>query len=313
MTTSSPADRPSARLTHSPAPTSDSTPHLTPTLPLLRSGSHAGGSRQSAHARALLRRLSDRDIDVLVTLGRLRLLTGRHVQRLFLTSASPVTAARRSRAILQRLTDLHAVVRLDRRVGGVRAGSDGHLYGLSGLGRAALSLEAGAAPAGRPIAATKPAFQDHILAISELYVQLRERQAQSQVELLHFAAEPDCWRPYPGPGGGRIMLKPDAHVVLGVGDYEQHSFIELDLGTESGPTLLRKCQRYLEYWRSGLAEQAGGVFPRVWWLAPTERRLAQIQAVVERLAPAARDLFTVAAIDRAVGRLAEPDEPEADS
>ena len=308
---SRPTHRSAARLNLPSTLTSGSAAHLMPTLPLPKSGSHPG--RDAAHARSLFARLSDRDISILVTLARLRLVTGRQIQRLFLADTAPVTAARRSRAILQRLTDLRAVVRLERRVGGVRAGSDGHLYGLSGLGRAALMLTGDPLPGGKPIGTSKPAFQDHLLAVSELYVRLLERQRDGGGELLSFTGEPDCWRRYPGPGGGWITLKPDAFVALGVSEYEQHAFVEMDLGTESGPTLLRKCQRYVDYWRSGLAEQGGGIFPRVWWLAPSDVRLTQIAAVIARLTPDVQDLFATARISEAAEALATDDEPGATS
>lgn len=307
MTTNSPTGRPSARLTETSSSISDSASLLTPALPLLRSG------RQAAHARVLRSRLSGRDLQILTTLAELRLLTGRHVQRLYLHEATPATAARRTRAILRRLTDLKAVIRLDRRVGGIRAGSDGHLYGISGLGRAVLALDAQTPAGGRPLTTTKPAFQDHLLAVSELDVRLVERaRAESgAVELLHFLGEPGCWRRYPGPAGITVTLKPDAFVALGVGDFERHAFIEMDCGTESQPTITRKSQRYVEYWRSGLAEQDGGVFPKVWWIAPSPARADQLVRAIRALAPDAHGLFVVALASEAATQMTAPDEAEA--
>ena len=81
----------------------------------------------SGRAARLRARLGERDLAVLASLATLRLLTGKQLQRLHVTDGSPLTRARRARALLQRLTELRLVVRLDRRIGGIRARSDGCL------------------------------------------------------------------------------------------------------------------------------------------------------------------------------------------
>ncbi|MGQ0572922.1 MAG: replication-relaxation family protein [Pseudonocardia sp.] len=252
------------------------------------------------------RRLGERDLVILRTLATFRLMTGRQLQRLHVTDKAPVTAARRMRAVLRRLSELRVLVRLERRIGGVQAGSDGMVYGLSGLGCAVLALDDPAGHRPKPIGSTKPAFQDHVLAVAKLYVQLRERHALGLAELITFEAEPACWRTHASRGGDRAVLKPDAHLVLGVGDYERAAFIELDTGSESLPTVSRKCRRYLDYWQSGQEQQASGVFPRVWWLVPTERRRDGIAGVIERLAADERALFTVAVTPDAAALLSAP-------
>ena len=309
LTPATPTGRSSARLDEPTPATSEAAAQLTPTLPLSQSG------RQAARARAVLSRLSVRDLEVLDTLAELRLLSGRHVQRLYLADAPPATGARRARAILKRLTDLRVVVRLDRRRGGVRAGSDGHSYGLSGLGRAVLIQSGRTRLGSRPLTTTRPAFQDHILAVSEVYVQLceHERTQTPAVELLSFDGEPACWRRFPRPGGGLVDLKPDAFVALGVGEYEHQAFIEMDCGSESVPTVARKCQRYIDYWHSGLAQRDGGVFPRVWWIGPNPARCDQLQRAIASLPSEARPLFAVTTASEAAERLVQPDDPESSS
>ncbi len=53
---------------------------------------------------------------------------------------SPETVGRVRRRIMTRLTDLGLVAVLGRRVGGVRAGSVGHLYALTTAGHRFLAL-----------------------------------------------------------------------------------------------------------------------------------------------------------------------------
>jgi hypothetical protein len=247
-------------------------------------------------------RLSERDLAILQSLAELRLMTGRQLQRLHVTSSKPVTAGRRTRAVLRRLTELHAVVRLGRRVGGIQAGSEGHVYGLSGLGHAVLALDGRGGVRGRTIWETKPAFQDHLLAVGDLYVELCELHRDTRIELLSFETEPRAWRWFSGPSGERLPLKPDAFVALGVGEFEQRAFIEMDCGSESLPTIQRKCRRYLDYWQSGEEQRTHGVFPRVWWLAHSERRRDRIAEVVGSFSRQDQAIFSVGlAVD--AGRL----------
>lgn len=247
----------------------------------------------AARVARLRRDLGERDLAVLDSLRRVRLLTTDQVRRLHFADNSLSTQARRCRALLRRLTELRLVVRLGRTLGGVRAGSSSTLHGLTGLGLAVLDASTGQHRR-RTIWEAKPYFQDHLLAVSELYVRLVERARAEAIDLLGFDAEPACWRRFAGIGGESIMLKPDAFVCVGVGDYELTNFVEVDLGTESVPTVRRKCQVYLRYWRAGLEQQRHGVFPRVVWLVPDQRRADKVIGAIKHLSRhGAEGLFTV--------------------
>ncbi|MGH3903842.1 MAG: replication-relaxation family protein [Pseudonocardiaceae bacterium] len=243
---------------------------------------------------------------MLGSLARLRLLNGMQIQRLHLTDGSAATRARRTRSVLQRLTTLRLVARLDRRIGGVHAGSEGTVYGLTGLGLAVLAIGGPYGGRRRTIWTTKPAFEGHVLAIGELCVCLEELSRQHVAELLAFDAEPACWRRFPGPGGQPITLKPDAYACLGIGEFEHRAFIELDQASEHLPTITRKCQRYVAYWHSGLEQQRHGVFPKVWWLVPSPHRRDGIASVIRKFAHSAQALFTVALQHEAPHLLTQP-------
>ena len=261
-------------------------------------------ARGTAALVARLRReLGQRDVECLRSLERVRLLTTSQITRLHFSENSASTQARRARATLRRLRDLRLVVKLGRQVGGVKAGSSGTLFGLTGLGLAVLEVPT-SQQRRRTIWEAKPYFQDHLLAVSELYVQLVEHTRIGNGELLSFEAEPTCWRRFSGTGGEPITLKPDAIVRVGIGEYELSTFIEVDLGTESLPAIRRKCQVYLRYWRSGLEQQRAGVFPRVVWLVPNVHRADGIAAVLKRLSQTDSGLFAVALAEDAVDLLA---------
>lgn len=249
---------------------------------------------QAGRVAKLRRVLDDRHLAVLGSLYRLRLLTTNHIQRLHVEDGTFAGRRRRAQALLRRLSDLRLVVPLGRQVGGVRAGSSGTVFGLSGLGLAVLDLPGPYGQRRRTVWQTKPYFQEHMLAVSDVYVDLVEHCRQAGVDLLDFDAEPQAWRRFHGAGGETVVLKPDGYARVGVGEFELSSFIEVDLGTESLPTIRRKCQVFASYWQSGLEQQQTGTFPRVCWLVPTERRLHGIAELLSRWHEHTRDLFSVA-------------------
>ncbi|MDG4796006.1 replication-relaxation family protein [Micromonospora sp. WMMD1082] len=246
---------------------------------------------RSPRAHLLRKRLSDRDLAVLQSLAMLRLLRGDQVQRLHVAEGSAETRARRARALLQRLAELKLVVRLARRVGGVRAGSAGYVYGLSGHGQAVLAVDGPTGGRRRRVWETSPSFMGHVLDGSEVYIRLVEAERTGKLEILNFQAEPAAWRHFPGPGGPTATLKPDGFVRLGIGDVESSAFLEVDRGTESVPTLVRKCRTYAAYWQSGIEQAAHAVFPRVLWLASGARSAERITRALTQLPADTQHLF----------------------
>jgi hypothetical protein len=242
----------------------------------------------------LAQQLSARDLDILAGLREFRLMTGEQLRRLHFPGDQLVTEARKMRAAMSRLTTLRVVVRLGRRVGGIHAGSEGHVYGLSGWGHAVLDLGDQVPGRHRRVIDTKPAFQWHVLAVGQLAVELYEQERAGAVAIEELKAEPGAWRWFSGIGGARRVLKPDAYLRVGVGDFLLSAFIEMDMATESLPTIARKLSVYIDYWRSGQEQQQHGVFPLVWWLVPSDARLDAIARTIRRLPADVHTLFTVA-------------------
>ena len=215
--------------------------------------------------------------------------------------ASAASTARAIRRTLAQLTELGVLARLERRVGGVRAGSAGYVYYLGPVGQRLVAYWEGRGlvrgrfrpePGGR--------YVRHRLAVSELYVQLCSADRQGGLDLLTFDAEPDCWRRYLDGFGGSLVLKPDAFVRVGIGAYEERCFVEVDLGTESRLVIAGKVRAYLDYFNSGSEQAASSVFPRVVLLTNTEARRSALVEVVTRLPAEHWAMFRVARLDRAV-------------
>jgi hypothetical protein len=227
--------------------------------------------------RAVGSQLSERDHAVVHSIAALRLMTARQIERLHFREGSPLTQARRSRHALERLHRMDLLHRLERRVGGIHAGSSSYIYSLSSRGRRLLDIGGPAGGRRRRPAEPSITFQDHALAISELCVRLHEAARQGDFELLVFEAEPRCWRPYAGLGGERVVLKPDAFVSVADNDFETLSFVEIDLGTEGRTAIHRKGQAYLDYALSGTEQDKQHIFPRVVFVVPNERRASFVR------------------------------------
>lgn len=218
--------------------------------------------------------LGDRDRMVIETVAKFRYATTVQLQRLFFADGPRDSNARRARLSLRRLAELRVLLRLERRVGGVRAGSAGQVYSVDLAGQYLLAVN-GLTTRRRPLEPSH-SFVRHSLAVTELFVLLTEAERSGLLKILEFEPEPPCWRPFVGPSGARGTLKPDAFVVVG-SDHEDDPelwFVEVDRATESSTALKNKFRTYRQYWTTGI-EQAKweNVFPRVLWLAPDARRI----------------------------------------
>jgi hypothetical protein len=250
-------------------------------------------ARSTSQLDQLASGLTQRDWMVLQRVAESRLLTGAQLQRLYWHEGKQAARGRLARRALQRLTEHRLLVRLDRRVGGVRAGSSGFVYGIGPVGERLLRRRAGASVRRRFQHLPGARFVAHILAVSELLVAISEAERDGRTDVLVMESEPACWRPFVGRGGGRIVLKPDCFLRLGTGAFEDSWFCEMDLATESPTTVLRKAQVYVAFYRNGTEQAARGVFPKVLWIVPDDRRLEVVTNALERLPEGAQRLFEV--------------------
>ena len=266
----------------------------------------------AAAYRGFAAQLVERDLAVLKHVSDLRFVSGSQLARLCFADSDDLDAnSRAARRALLRLVRLGALARLPRPVGGVRSGSAGFVYHL-GLGGQRLAVDRGWQPERRRRRSLVPGtmFVAHALQVSELHTLLVEHDRSRHFELLELTSEPACWRSWGDLAGQRQTLKPDSFVRLGLGPYEDSYFIEVDQGTEGSRALERQLRLYLAYHLSGTEQQGRGVFPRVLWLAPDERRAGVIEDCVRRLRAADRELFQVALFSQALTAIQATDAAE---
>ncbi len=297
------SDRPTARVEH------DATNRLVSRQPPankaadgLGAGAVEIGTRQRVGRRGLERlrtALSARDYAILDDVARCRLMQGRQLQQLYFPvgiHASLPSAARSSRRVLRRLVDRRLLITLERRVGGVRAGSEGLVYGIGPVGRRLLKTGRGGLQREPSLASVT-----HTLTVAECYVRLRLAERSGSAELLALQVEAEAWR-YFTTFGGRGLLAPDLFVQLRVGHEELAWWIEVDRGTEHRQSLRRKAERFVAYYRSGEAGQFT-LFPRVLWLVPHVARATGLSTSLRSSRAAAPGLFVVSTEDQALAVL----------
>jgi hypothetical protein len=248
-------------------------------------------------------RLSARDLGVIRQVAELRLMSARQLQAVHFPDSehdNEQAATRARQRVLARLTRERLLSRLERRIGGVRAGSAGFVLALGPVGQRVLALD------GPRRRSYEPGlrFVDHTLAISQLIVDVSVAARRGLLDLLDTQAEPRCWRQFAGLGGQRL-LRPDAFLALGASEYELRWFIEVDRSSESLPVIVRKCRLYADYYQSGKEQAAhGGVFPRVCWIAPDELRAERIRHAIARDRHLPDGLFVVTTVEHALAVLA---------
>jgi Replication-relaxation len=258
----------------------------------------------SARGLAELRAsLSERDLAIIRQVAVLRLMSARQIQALHFPEGEHETGLAATRArqrVLARLLRERLLISLERRIGGVRAGSAGLVLALGPLGQRLLALDGPRRRSYEPTAR----FVDHTLAVSQLIVDVSLAARRGRLELLETQAEPQSWRQFSGLGG-RHWLRPDVFVVLGAGEYELRWFIEVDRASESLPTVVRKCRLYADYYQAGVEQAKHGVFPRVCWIVPDEARAERLGSAIGHDGQLPSGLFTVTTDGEAVDHLCE--------
>ncbi|RNI20721.1 replication-relaxation family protein [Flexivirga caeni] len=262
-------------------------------------------------ARARLRAdLADRDRAILAVLGMHRFLSTHQVQRFCFPASNQLrldSAAREARRTLLRLKRAGVLQNVTpRRVGGIEAGSGVQIWQLTSAGHrlATETARPSAEPSWRYRAeAPTTRFLVHELAIADAHLASIQAAADMRAAL-QVQIEQRASRTYTGLGGAALRLTPDLALRLAGEDadgaYEDRWFMEIDCGTESLPTLVRKCEQYEAYYRSGREQADSGTFPLVLWVFHGIRAAARATELRRRILRAGRltpELFRYAPAD----------------
>lgn len=263
------------------------------------------GERRATRAAVmkLAAELSDRDKAILSDVAKVRVLTGRQVERLHFAELAGMHRDRTRRRALERLVAAGLLTTLPRRVGGGRAGSAGLIVALGLHGQRLLSMSSVFDLPGRTRQPGVPTerFLAHTLAITELYVSLVEASRTDALTLNDFRAEPAAW----WRNSDGEWVKPDALAVVSNGNVEDSWAIEVDRATESLPTLRRKLVAYLDLAKNDEHGPNRGPLPRVLVAVPDERRLTAVHDLIRSLPEPAEHLFALTTHEHAALSIVE--------
>ena len=265
-------------------------------------------SRVSARGLGeLASQLSRRDRQVLEQVQTHRFLTTAQLQTLVFTEhVNAVAAAKATRQTLARLHSLKLMIRLERRIGGVRAGSAGYIWALGPVGDRIRQLDSGDGIRHR-FAEPSTTFLEHTLAVADTHLQLITANRAGQLELLQVQTEPGCWRTYTSRAGVAVSVRPDLFAITGVGEFEACWFLEVDRATESIPHVLKTAKAYQTYRDTGIEQHRNGTFAKVVWIVPTGARADKLRTGLAQSRNLDPELFAVVQPDGLVALLgAEP-------
>jgi hypothetical protein len=87
------------------------------------------------------------------------------------------------------------------------------------------------------------------------------------------------------------------YAVTATDGYEDHWFFEIDMDTEAPTRIIKKCENYGRYYLTGSEHNRIGVFPKVAWIVPTEKRKETIERHIREHLSEYVDLFVVVVAD----------------
>ena len=248
--------------------------------------------------------LNKTDTKLLNLLHQANYLTTKQIGRaIFGDKVTPSTATRRANRATLNLKRIGYLKHLDRRVGGVRAGSSSYVWCLSNNGSDALSqLNQSIKITKRRSYEPTENHLEHTLAIAELYIQLIEiNREDPSFEIEDTEFEPKCWRSYSDIGGTPIFLKPDLFAKVIDQEYENYYFFELDRSSTSLTRVVNKAKQYIRYYNLGIEQRVNGVFPFVVWVVPDDKRKYSVAHRINSELDNYTELFVVITLDEFKG------------
>ena len=176
---------------------------------------------------------------------------------------------------------------------GREAGASARVWQLASAGARLLRAEGG----GQRVHEPSVRFLAHCLAVADVHLGLRGLTNLSHVADVVVQTEPDTWRRYAGSGGEPRWLQPDLSAVVSTNEFDDRWFVEVDLGTESLPTLLRKCAQYEAYRATGIEQELHGAFPLVFWMFTKPERAERLHDAIARSPRMTPKLYRFATVD----------------
>lgn len=253
----------------------------------------------TARIDTLIRQLSERDLAILASVNQYRFLTTQQVARLHFNAVANAAIPRRVNHALARLRSHDVLATLERRIGGVRAGSAGYVWTVTDTGRQVLAAKSDhIRPPRVRTYEPSPTFLEHTLAAAETALVALEAARRGVCRIDALEVEPEAWRAYVGPTSAVVRLKPDLAMVTEAGGFEDRWFIEVDRDTEPPSRVIAKCLGYERYRTTGIEQREHGVFPATVWIVPSRRRATQLRERINGDGRLSHQMYAVITLDQ---------------
>lgn len=226
--------------------------------------------------------MTTQHFEILQFLADARLTTSSQIARLFFTeSPTHRSQVRRANLATKQLKEAGFIYHQPRKIGGWTKGSSSYIWSLTYKGWKKLKEEDNSISLRfRNKVDFSQNHVEHTLAITEIFVELKELEHLGKIELNEFQFEPKSWRDYADIGGSSLILKPDAFAKITVGEYEDFYFFELDRSSESLTRIANTCKKYIHYYNTGIEQRVNELFPFVLWIVPDDKRKANISDAI---------------------------------
>lgn len=222
---------------------------------------------------------TERDRQIVLTIGRFKQLTFAQIQELIFRDAKSRTSADRA---LTRLISSKYLALVGRRPrGGDGRGSGPNVYQLGSKGWQLCGREGRYWPS--------RSIEHHTLAIADVYLSIKQAEHDGLLSVVTYETEPDTWQEVHG-----AKLTPDLYVQLSVPSKRATValWVEVDTGTERQKQVKDKLARYWHAYQFADNESMP-VFPLVVFTTPDEQRSGDVKRWIASGPREARELFAV--------------------
>ena len=243
--------------------------------------------------------MTNQHFEILQFLADARLATSSQLARLFFAeSPTHRSQIRRSNLATKQLKEAGFIYHQPRKIGGWTKGSSSYIWSLTYKGWKKLKeVNSSISLRFRNRVDFSQNHVEHTLAITEIFVELKELERLGKIKLEEFHYEPKSWRYYSDIGGSSLVLKPDAFAKIIVGEYEDFYFFELDRSSESLTRIANTCKKYIQYYNTGIEQRVNDIFPFVLWIVPDERRKENISNAIHLKLNNFWQMFQVVTLD----------------
>ena len=243
--------------------------------------------------------MTNQHLEILQFLADARLATSSQLARLFFAeSPTHRSQIRRSNLATKQLKEAGLIYHQPRKIGGWTKGSSSYIWSLTYKGWKKLKeVNSSISLRFRNRVDFSQNHVEHTLAITEIFVELKELEQLGKIKLEEFHYEPKSWRYYSDIGGSSLILKPDAFAKITVGEYEDFYFFELDRSSESLTRIINTCKKYIHYYNTGIEQRVNDIFPFVLWIVPDEQRKENISNAIHLKLNNFWQMFQVVTLD----------------